>query len=240
MVSLSEFRKSLENDIDYYFPIQNQFFRICLCGNYQVDIIKKNAYTMHHYTIHATACTHVLSKMKQRDIAGFNCVREWVIQNKSRNLKINSLFECEINASDLLVRGIENKSPFSKQISNIQKPNLEAALIVDSFMENSFVFNSYVDLPESKGVYLVRFLNNDNWQALYVGCSENLKNRWRQHHRNPEIEFLKSLGIIVECRCVTETNLFQFRMSITRLESQLIDVLKPKLNYSAVRKLVRA
>lgn len=263
------FKKTLKSNIDTYFPVQNEWFRICLCGKHQVDVKQKNPYTMHYAALHARGCTAILSRMKEVDSVGFNCIKRWTFANNTRNLRINPLFEDEpsqniqdsansiirsqhtigmntelVFDSDALKENLEKYrielNPLETEVQNnvsspSRRPNLS-----DLFFENSCVFKTRFDLPESTGLYLVRFLNNSEWNNLYVGYSSNLRKRWSQHHRKPEIDFLTSIGVRIECRYIAETPLFRFRGSINQMEKQLIDELKPVLNNSTVKKLVRA
>jgi hypothetical protein len=93
------------------------------------------------------------------------------------------------------------------------------------------------DFPPLPGIYLVRFLNNDRWESLYLGKSENLKSRWNQHHRMPEIELLKNIGLTIEFRFLAESNFLKFSEPLELLERRLIEQIKPKLNGKKIIKI---
>lgn len=93
------------------------------------------------------------------------------------------------------------------------------------YWENIDLDNFQKELPEIEGVYVF----HNHYSPLYVGKTQNLKQRMIQHHRLPQLKQLKELGI--------EISLYFRRLldvddgiSLEVLEGEWIKALKPSLN----------
>lgn len=104
------------------------------------------------------------------------------------------------------------------------------------FIRNSSVVVDF-DFPKASGIYLVRMLNNNEWVNLYLGISKNLQERWVNHHRQNEINFLISCGIEIQIKVLVESEIMQFTEPLDIWERKLIHHLKPKWNDNFIHDL---
>lgn len=77
------------------------------------------------------------------------------------------------------------------------------------------------ELPEASGIYFaIDFLE----RVHYIGCSSNLRRRWRSHHRKRELEILENIRIAwIEIEDAT---------LLKEFEQRLIRHFDPPLNWS--------
>lgn len=106
-------------------------------------------------------------------------------------------------------------------------------------------------LPEKRGIYcffaFIPDYHNHSWTTdasppnelyygsvlslpLYFGVSDNLRARFKNHHRMDEIRFLADVGVEIELHYFTDTEFYQLPDNLYALESRLISVFRPLLN----------
>jgi|GEM_PF-138969 len=84
------------------------------------------------------------------------------------------------------------------------------------------VVGDTLSLPTSRGIY---FVIDDSYKVLYVGKSENIRRRWYDHHRMPDLE---GRGFHVAYMVVGAD------VDLLALERSLIKAYKPDLNERAI------
>lgn len=86
----------------------------------------------------------------------------------------------------------------------------------------SFLLSQREKLPSISAIYCV--LQGE--KVLYIGQTKNLNQRWRSHHRDPELKIIPNARL-VWLPCPVE--------KLNELESQMIETLKPALNSTKVK-----
>jgi hypothetical protein len=192
-------------------------FKRCLCGAIVED-------EKEHYK-HQRECVCCIEKIKEIDTDVFEDLIEYY---RSRKRVVNPEIwdKYQIGKCRSLTPITGGKGKDGSQMS-------------DFFLLSSVLVSDPNDFPECRGVYLVRFLNNNKWIPLYCGKSENMHERWKTHHRMPEIELLQKIGVQLEFRYIAETPLVKLNGTIDELELQLINSFKPKLNNTLTLKSSR-
>jgi hypothetical protein len=74
---------------------------------------------------------------------------------------------------------------------------------------------------------------------LYIGVTDDLSKRFKNHHRLAEIEFLKTIGLEITFNTLMDTELYQLPENLYPLESRLIEVFRPLLNNTPVTPLLK-
>jgi hypothetical protein len=187
----------------------------CICGHYFCH--RKG---IDGYKYHIRTCYTCLEKIKEVSFGTFNDLLEYYRSCKR-----------VVNADELLkAYGIR---PAGRNVSSIKaQKNSHTDESAQEFLDCSHVATSIDNLPSGRGVYLVRYLNNGKWIPIYCGKSENIKERWKGHHRMPEIQLLSDIGIEIEFRYIVETSFLKLNKDLLDLEKDLIKAFNPKLNQS--------
>ncbi|MDJ0732881.1 MAG: GIY-YIG nuclease family protein [Nostocaceae cyanobacterium] len=86
-------------------------------------------------------------------------------------------------------------------------------------------------LPNCAGIY---FVSNSKNEIIYIGRTINLVERWKNHHRFQQLKrFNKKDNISISWISFNDTN------NLSNVESELIDLYKPPLNWSKVVSPIR-
>lgn len=101
---------------------------------------------------------------------------------------------------------------------NIDMEGIRSLPSVPSHHKNS--------LPKLSGLYFVVVQTPDP-QLLYLGKASNFLQRWRNHHRQPEISLIEKLGLITNIHWL---ELHVADEALDQWEKQLIKDLCPTLN----------
>lgn len=193
-------------------------FQCKCCGK-----IVMTGYIKRDLTRHVIQCTESLMKIQNTEV--LIDIHNWLQNVKYyRNMPTRKLLD-DIIHSVSKDQGLVSNVVFIRPSQ--EKSN--SSLLLCQFLANSVSVDS--TFPSSPGIYLVRMLNNGEWENLYIGMSQDLKRRWKNHHRQKEIDFLRSCKITIEIRVLTETEFLQFKEPLEALEKKLIQELKPLWNY---------
>jgi hypothetical protein len=102
------------------------------------------------------------------------------------------------------------------------------------FLSNSIKLNSFDDMPESQGLYLVGHNKTDGFNPMYLGMSINLKERWRKHHRMAGLKYLDRNNIPVSVYVISEQIWIELGLTLAELERKFIYEIKPTMNGQSV------
>jgi len=204
------------------------------CASYvdqEGNIISKiyQEYPIGAYAKHAITCLNILKQLDK------TLLKEYCLEQQAKGSKRRL---SHLKITELLNFIGDNNNSLITAISSVKEGSYYPNTYAEDFLKSSIVVFNPSDFPSKQGIYVVRFLNNDKWNTLYVGKSINLKQRWTQHHRNNEIEILKKIRIQLEYRYLAETSLMKFDKPLEEIERILIDAFKPKLNNTPVLSLV--
>jgi len=116
---------------------------------------------------------------------------------------------------------------------------------------NCFSIFDSMNLPSLRGIYMIYVLypdTNPAWKPdtqddlcvdlhgadhlipLYFGVSEDLNQRFKNHHRLDEIAFLEQMGLMMRFSYFTDKEFYRLPENLYGLESKLIKAFRPILN----------
>lgn len=202
----------------------------CPCNNeykihYPYPYLHSESTPIHH--AHILFCPSIAKKVRLIDEDMIGILAKYQLSRKRPSREIRRLFPDYFDATDNLIDNNEevqcNPAPLSQ--------------FCLSFLRSSRKVKSFNQFPSSEGVYLIRYLNNEEWIPLYVGRSKDLYQRWKQHHRKPEIELLQTMGIKLEFSYLVEDPMTKLNITIEELEERLIKEFNPKLNRTPALKI---
>lgn len=103
--------------------------------------------------------------------------------------------------------------------------------LIEIYFQKSQIFRKPEDFPEKPGVYLIS-IEDKQTKPIYLGRAENLKKRWKNHHKDTNLVLLKELGHKLEYRAIIiEPYLLKLSPSILgNVEKNLIKAFEPYLN----------
>jgi hypothetical protein len=93
--------------------------------------------------------------------------------------------------------------------------------------------------PTHPGIYFVTTQIESKLSVLYVGKAQNIRERWKSHHRLPELDLLVSIGMKIQVSFLIIPDPIGSDRNLIELESHYIDSLSPKLNRKPVVKFVQ-
>jgi hypothetical protein len=203
----------------YFGENDRKHTKRCLCGAWF-------AWSGATHIEHIRACYDCLEKIKSINPSVFE---DLIAYHKS----------CQKVQNADVLRQAYGIVPGGTNVSSISVPRVNEGYgaIGEQFIGESHIARTCSDFPPQKGIYLIRYLNGDKWIALYCGKSENIKDRWKKHHRLPEIQFLMDIGIQLEFRYIAESPFLRLDKNLDELEAELIKAFKPKLNWKRVVEL---
>lgn len=104
------------------------------------------------------------------------------------------------------------------------------------FLNHAISYSSPKAFPSIAGIYLVVAMFKGHPLYLYVGRSQNLRQRWTNHHRYKEIMFLKNtLDVELEFLVLHETKYIDLnKVDLIRIEAEAIYNFQPRLNGNKV------
>ncbi|MEG5031298.1 hypothetical protein QUB36_29680 [Microcoleus sp. AT8-B1] len=82
-------------------------------------------------------------------------------------------------------------------------------------------------LPEEAGLYFVTMNDGTEPRIIYIGRATDLNVRWQRHHRQLEMDFLASMGYLINIRWLALTTTPEM---FAQAERSAIRTLKPVLN----------
>lgn len=82
-------------------------------------------------------------------------------------------------------------------------------------------------LPEEAGLYFVTMNDGAEPRIIYIGRAIDLKVRWQRHHRQLEMDFLASMGYLINIRWLALTTTPEM---FAQAERSAIRALNPVLN----------
>jgi hypothetical protein len=88
--------------------------------------------------------------------------------------------------------------------------------------------------PNYPGIYFVVANIENACSVLYIGKAQNIKKRWKNHHRFPELDLLTRVGIKIQVYFLIIPFPIGSDEHLVKLESHYIDALQPKLNCKRV------
>lgn len=125
--------------------------------------------------------------------------------------------------------------------NSIEKNN---NVFIDAFFTHANLLASFDDFPSTPGIYLIAGIipsvpKSDYPEAylyLYIGRSNNLKQRWLNHHRQQQLNFLKhTLNIELEIYVLCFNDLFDLKQDqLSEIESKAIYHFQPRLNNTPI------
>jgi hypothetical protein len=89
------------------------------------------------------------------------------------------------------------------------------------------------DLPAKPGIY---YVGNSDCPVMYIGLSQNLRNRHLNHHRQEDFEEIENA--VIRYQVVTEdliAKISNLAENLRRLEKQAINYYQPELNQKPVQ-----
>lgn len=150
------------------------------------------------------------------------------------------------------IKSIDNVYDACSQISEVHRHLLEQKM-KNALLQSEMNDHSYLSkitsackefcytsehlskLPSVPGLYVVVKTEGFQYITLYVGMSQDIRSRWKAHHRKPEFDLLKKTGSRISIYCLPVPGASD---AILRLqEGWLIKKLNPLLNDTPIVRL---
>lgn len=144
--------------------------------------------------------------------------------NKAKESKAKLVEEFEKNQLSNFTESVSSSAAIEKEKYS------DTNSLCDVFLTISNVVSNPKDFPPLPGIYLLRCFVDNKWQSLYLGLSNDIRNRWKQHHRQKEVNALTRLGIKIEYRYLVDSPLTKLSEPLEIMEAKLIKAFNPKLN----------
>lgn len=188
------------------------------------EIIKNHSSLFNHYKAikwvdSATRHLQLLNKAKE---AKYQLVEEFEksqLSNFTESVSSLAVIEKVKSASGKAVESTIDEKEYS-----------DTNNLCDVFLKISSVVSDSKEFPPLPGIYLLRCFTDGEWQPLYLGLSNNIRNRWKHHHRQGEVNLLTRLGIKIEYRYIVDSPLTKLSEPLEIMEAKLIKAFNPRLN----------
>lgn len=185
-------------------------------------------------TNHVQGCSDCLRLLRQLDPKAFSSI---VMSGASHSIPRKACVEMLPFVDGGVVIGINTADLLAPKTSDLtirDRDNVDHQLI--SILPSLEVGKMRI-APMHPGIYFVTSHIEGNQSILYVGKAQNIRERWKSHHRLPELELLTSVGVNIQVHFLIIPHPIGSDKNLTELESHYIDALSPKLNRKPVTKI---
>lgn len=217
----------LNGSLDYLyeksFSSKEGLIFTCHCGEYKTWGERGEGVKARDLIMHWSSCICALKEMENKHPDIYNHYKKTFLSGKKKSKKLDELYINSHSCPNLKSTSPSKCTSFSEEY-------------VNDFFVTSKIVASTNDFPSLPGVYMIRYFIDKKWEILYIGISKNLQNRWINHHRQKEIDFMLCLGIKIEYRYLCESIFMKFAKPIEVIERELIAHFNPILNRANLTK----